>query len=433
MTGTLGLSRIISLLKTNDSNHAHDKSVRFRVHQRSRGTLVLVLILIGLMVFSLMTATLTVKSVAEHQLVWKVRSAGMMVWNRYHEMFNPAVDIHDLREEEKIILFWTPFFGHLKYNIGYGRDPFKNCPVSNCATTNQRSFLNRSSAVIFHPVEFSDLDLPQARSPQQLWVFFMLESPPHTGGVFTESTRGLFNITMTYRRDSDIFQPYYVVEPREVSRTSGGVHMKETNNREGSASGEIGNTTASPRLAWIVSNCKTIGKREEFVQELRKHIPVDIFGRCGPNTCSELGGLLTPPEPDICYRFIRERYRFYLSLENSKCHDYITEKFFLALNHNLIPIVYGAAKSDYETVAPNNSFIFAEDFATPSHLAEYIRQISASQERLASYTKWRPLYRVRRVSTDGFCELCKRLNQKPAWQHRYTDINSWWHRDGICQ
>ena len=66
-------------------------------------------------------------------------------------------------------------------------------------TTNQRRHLRRADAVVFHPVEFSDFDLPPWRSADQLWVFYMLESPPNTGGKFKEATRGIFNITMTYR------------------------------------------------------------------------------------------------------------------------------------------------------------------------------------------------------------------------------------------
>lgn len=38
--------------------------------------------------------------------------------------------------------------------------------------------------------------------------------------------------------------------------------------------------------AWFVSNCHTSSKREEFVAELEKHAPIDIYGGCG--TCSRV-------------------------------------------------------------------------------------------------------------------------------------------------
>lgn len=44
--------------------------------------------------------------------------------------FSPAPKLVNVSEKDKVILFWTPFFGSLEYNVGYGRKPFKNCPVS---------------------------------------------------------------------------------------------------------------------------------------------------------------------------------------------------------------------------------------------------------------------------------------------------------------
>ena len=34
-------------------------------------------------------------------------------------------------------------------------------------------------------------------------------------------------------------------------------------------------------VAWMVSNCYTVGNREEFVEELQEFIDVDIYGECG--------------------------------------------------------------------------------------------------------------------------------------------------------
>ena len=34
-------------------------------------------------------------------------------------------------------------------------------------------------------------------------------------------------------------------------------------------------------IAWIVSHCKTKSQRENYVGELKKHIKVDVFGKCG--------------------------------------------------------------------------------------------------------------------------------------------------------
>lgn len=33
--------------------------------------------------------------------------------------------------------------------------------------------------------------------------------------------------------------------------------------------------------AWFVSNCRTASRREDFVSELEKYVPIDIYGGCG--------------------------------------------------------------------------------------------------------------------------------------------------------
>lgn len=55
-------------------------------------------------------------------------------------------------------------------------------------------------------------------------------------------------------------------------------------------------------------------------------------------------------------------YKFYLSFENSLCRDYVTEKFYSALQFTTIPIVYGSG--NYSTVAPKKSYIDVRDFSS---------------------------------------------------------------------
>jgi len=54
--------------------------------------------------------------------------------------------------------------------------------------------------------------MPEHRTPQQLYTFFILESPPHTWGLGRDVPPDFFNITMTYRADSDVHYPYDMFE-----------------------------------------------------------------------------------------------------------------------------------------------------------------------------------------------------------------------------
>ena len=52
---------------------------------------------------------------------------------------------------------------------------------------------------------------------------------------------------------------------------------------------------------------------------------------------------------------VAEKYKFYLSFENSFCTDYITEKLWKVLNYDIVPIVMGGG--NYTKYAPAKSYI----------------------------------------------------------------------------
>ena len=91
-------------------------------------------------------------------------------------------------------------------------------------------------------------------------------------------------------------------------------------------------------------------------------MPVDIYGDCGTHKCPQNVG---------CFQYISDTYKFYLSFENSLCKDYVTEKFFQAMSHNILPIVYGVA--DYIEIAPPKSYInVLPEFEKPKDLAIFL-------------------------------------------------------------
>ena len=76
---------------------------------------------------------------------------------------------------------------------------------------------------------------------------------------------------MTYQRDSDVVAPY-----GRFSQSSQPTNVETILKR-------VRGLPKPKLVAWVVSNCKTPSKREDYVFELKKHIPVDIFGKCGTN------------------------------------------------------------------------------------------------------------------------------------------------------
>ena len=79
-------------------------------------------------------------------------------------------------------------------------------------------------------------------------------------------------------------------------------------------------------VAWMVSNCAA-QPRMAFVQNLKKYIKVDVFGRCSGKFgqhrgCRNLAACL-------------KTFKFYLAFENALCEDYITEKYWGRLGKSL--------------------------------------------------------------------------------------------------
>ena len=119
-------------------------------------------------------------------------------------------------------------------------------------------------------------------------------------------------------------------------------------------------------MAWLVSNCKTDSHRELYVKELQKHVPVDVFGKCGnPLNCTK--------GRDECFVEIASSYQFYLSFENSLCKDYATEKLFRALASDLVPVVMGGA--NYSKIVPPKSIINVQDFPSSEVLGKELMRL----------------------------------------------------------
>ena len=170
-------------------------------------------------------------------------------------------------------------------------------------------------------------------------------------------------------------------------------------------------------VAWFVSNCQTESRRELLVRNLSLFIPVDIFGSCSDDN-KWCGWNRTECDAILNY------YHFYLSLENSLCPDYVTEKLYRALAHHAIPVVYGGA--NYSRFLPAGSYVNAVDFASPQELAKRLDKILNENELYESFFRWKKEYRVDMTPFDGWCRLCRLLNSKKNTPKSYQDIAAWW-------
>ncbi|KAK2706930.1 alpha-(1,3)-fucosyltransferase C-like [Artemia franciscana] len=321
----------------------------------------------------------------------------------------------------KKILLFNPFFSDRYYEFGHGSMPFKkhNCKISNCFLTDDHHLFKweEYDAVIFHwpklrgdPSVWSN-KITKERQEHQRYVFFSLESPPNYRNDYSHF-KNFFNWTMSYREDSDVYTRHGAVQPvNSSSKTSPINFVKKTK-----------------LISWFVSRCRSVSKREKYVKKLQKYISVDIYGYCGPFKCGRFGLRLKHMNCDEILR----GYKFYLSLENSICKDYVTEKFYTALQHDTVPIVIGDSEF-YKRNAPAGSYIDAQDY-DPESLANYIYYLNSNETAYQEFFSWRKThvsYMYSSLPPLLLCNLCERLNIDNRTKI-ISDIGSYW-ADGKCK
>jgi alpha-1,3-fucosyltransferase len=343
------------------------------------------------------------------------------------------------RKKLKRILYWTEYFGTKDYPFKLGDKTFKEagCRVSNCQLTDDRNLLNSSDAVIFHINDFDDRDLPDPhhRLPHQRFIFYNFETMDgYQDYPFFKKTHNFFNWTMTYRRDSDIYDAWtYGAIRRRTNALPPPASMPIRLGLDVLPPDPAAMMMPSKRhfllakktkmVAWFVSHCRTESLREKYFQWLGQHVPIDTYGSCGSLKC-------VPVRSDECDKLL-DSYKFYVAAENALCPDYVTEKFYRALAADIVPIVYGGA--DYSAYAPPSSYIDAGDFKSPKALADYLKLLDQNDGLYLKYFDWKKDYEVVNWPVSGWCQLCEKLNDAQQTPKVYQDMTDWWfHKDIPC-
>ncbi|KZS14617.1 putative Alpha--fucosyltransferase C [Daphnia magna] len=326
----------------------------------------------------------------------------------------------------KRIVFWNEAYGSKEYGVGFGRDALRKfgCPVWQCETTDNRTDILTSDAIVFHLRSWTKSDLPERRLPHQRYVFWSIESPAWREYAHADQADEFFNWTMTYRWDSDMAGPYGSIEPigkvpLHPDEDQMKIYLVNSRKADNYAKGK------TKMAAWFVSNCNSKSSRNEFVRELQKYIDVDVYGKCGTMQCSTT-------TDGQCRDMAAKNYKFFMSLENSLCPDYITEKFFVMMNRTILPIVYGVHDS-HEKIAPTHSFINAAKFENVKKLADYLILLDKNDTLYNEYFWWKPHFKVMFSEVfKGMCRLCAALHDKNSPPKIYHDMTGWWEKTVPC-
>ncbi|XP_001182914.3 galactoside 3(4)-L-fucosyltransferase [Strongylocentrotus purpuratus] len=291
------------------------------------------------------------------------------------------------------------------------------CSVETRYSLNMKDFWD-SDVVVIMPGNEGNFEwkyLLRSRPPGQLWALYSRESPVHEPQFTPPSSLfkgNPYNLSMTYRSGSDVDLSYGHFVRDSPSNVKGG--------------------TKSRLMMWMASRCEPLGwERTKFVHNLQEHLDVHIYGKCGTFEC---------PKHDWDNCLIEmQKYKFYLSLENSECSEYITEKFWSnAFATGMVPIVFGARKEDYVRTAPPHSFIHLNDFSTMEEFVEYINLLDRNETLYNKYFEWKKFGRTymgtgfrTALNSQNLCNLTKKLVEitlypENSWRGRTPDFGKWW-------
>ncbi|XP_026694345.2 4-galactosyl-N-acetylglucosaminide 3-alpha-L-fucosyltransferase FUT6-like [Ciona intestinalis] len=259
-----------------------------------------------------------------------------------------------------------------------------------------------------------DAKVFRRRRTDQIYVFFSAESTSSLRTSHKVSMLGfgnLFNLTMSYRTDSDIQTPYSTIH-----RTLNSLKKKYDKGSPLTIADLQACLLQKTGLAiWIGSNCGfTVGaeKRFKLVKKIKQTLGSRLKTR---GLCSD-----NPREAKFktTAEFFNEigRYKFYFAFENSyHCRDYITEKVWEnAFLSGTVPVIWGPTKRDAEEVLPPGSFIHVDDFYSTQELAKYLLYLDRNVTAYREYFSWWFLNETGYVEKPvGLCKLCRMLHSNP--------------------
>lgn len=263
-----------------------------------------------------------------------------------------AEGTHKCEPKLKNILMWTHEYTEPFKFLRLGREHFisAGCQYNNCYLSHNKKFLDKITdwdAVLFHAPEYTKdgnswhHPSPGARSSKQEYILVSIESSANYP-VCDPKWEDYFNWTMTYMLDSEVPWEYLTIRDSKSNQVVGPGDDIPWNDKMASLPDDKINSlkNKTKAAAWFVSNCHSLGRREDYAAVLKKEMEdlgmeLDVFGKCGQMTCDKT----------TCdsKKKLREEYFFYLSFENSFSIDYVTEKLLTAMQNNVVPIVWSGA------------------------------------------------------------------------------------------
>ena len=336
----------------------------------------------------------------------------------------PAVVEHIVQKKpKKIIQTYTKVLG-----VGFWYDvprdnPFREhdesgCKYTKCEIRYGKENIEEADLVFVSAQDIVPVDEIQTLKvpAKQIWVWSQFESPMKSSVKDLSEYDNVFDWTATYSSESEIWTPIMLIKPIGHDDV---IPDPNKNYAEGRTKSVI---------MFMSNGCD--GYRKKLALKLKQHIDLDLYGGCKEDKdlpdCEVHSGK--------CQQ-IRIQYKFYLSIENSYCKDYISEKFYFdALKYQAVPIILNDANLKDKMIAPPKSYINILDFPNLKALAEYLKYLNSNDTAYNEYHAWRTKFKL--GSMNRMCTACQALWTREAEtkeKHKTVKLSEFWNSATQCQ
>ncbi|MBP0581879.1 alpha-1,3-fucosyltransferase [Labrys sp. LIt4] len=271
----------------------------------------------------------------------------------------------------------------LVFDAHWGHPLGQEDMIEGVEITTDRSRFAEADVVICHLPEWKEdritairpwsWELKPKKRPGQIWVGCSLECEDHYPVMRDARFMQHFDLTMTYRLDSDI-PTTYAIPFGSVANMLSALRRPPPPKTED-----------APLVSFISSDVDR-NDRRAYLYELSRYIAIDSYGKF-------LNNRRLPTDRGRESKLdVIGAYRFTIAFENARSNDYVTEKLFDAFWAGSVPVYFGAPNVE-KFVPGSNCYIDASRFADPKDLAEHLKRLAsdeAAYQRLFAW-KQRPL------------------------------------------
>ena len=247
--------------------------------------------------------------------------------------------------------------------------------------------LSEADIVVFqldHPKNESAVVIPKKPRPTMVYIITSMESPvrrPWWHRMRSSPFIDGFNFLWSYNRNLSLHSSYMTMSKFDLSQMLRPPIVP------------FAKKLTSALMITLVTNCDNRFGRATLIRRLMLHIGLHNYGNCFRNQ---------KPFRSASYETevkLVAQYKFVLSVENSFCADYVTEKWIRGLRAGSIPVIASVKGfpnyTEFDPALHLPVYINTVDFGSPDDLANRMKKIGASEHLYSEYMAYRYLPRER--------------------------------------